>query len=327
MRLALGPLMFSLLFLVSSAATAQPGPSPASTSPAPATTAPAPAPAPGASPAAAAAAANARVAVCVPKDSSVLSLDPTRSPANVAELCANRLATPYRDATAQQPRIRSGDLAFVFAGDGTQKLGTLGVTSVTVAVGTSGAAQSAPPVGFPYAVADSYFLPVILDAANFPDASQGDPVTFSVQLSAGPSVVLYGDFIKPFSLYNSGSTFGAWIPVGLFGTNGQSNASGITLAALPVGVAWGFKWNVSSNFYLGLSAFGSWTIAPQKDSTGGSTGNYTLSAVTPGAFLDVAGYLYVGYGYAVDLRSGYANPGSMLVVGVGPTLLQFLKGQ
>jgi hypothetical protein len=75
-----------------------------------------------------------------------------------------------------------------------------------------------------------------------------------------------------------------------------------------------------------------WSIAPQKATGGTSTGDYTLSAASPGAFLDVDGYVYAGYAYAIDLRtlasnSGYTNPGSMLVVGLGPKLLQVLKGQ
>jgi hypothetical protein len=69
------------------------------------------------------------------------------------------------------------------------------------------------------------------------------------------------------------------------------------------------------------------SIAPQKASSGANSGNYTVASVSPGAFFDFDGYAYAGYAYALDLRSGYANPGHMFVLGVGPRLLEVLKAE
>ncbi|HVZ31495.1 MAG TPA: hypothetical protein VG963_03670, partial [Polyangiaceae bacterium] len=81
----------------------------------------------------------------------------------------------------------------------------------------------------------------------------------------------------------------------MFGTNFKSNADGITLAALPIGIALGGQLYISGKDYIGLSGFGSWTIAPQKSEGETKSENYTVSSLSTGAFLDVDGYVYLGY--------------------------------
>lgn len=116
--------------------------------------------------------------------------------------------------------------------------------------------------------------------------------------------------------------FGAWVPVGLFGTNLKSGDNGISFAAVPVAIAAGskFYWG---NMFLGLSGFAGWTLFEGEekveegsdDDTEGDKA-FTVAGATVGALLDLNGWLYLGYGYTFDFRAAnYQQAGHALVVG------------
>ncbi len=255
--------------------------------------------------------------------------------------CTNHLATQYAQETGDQPRVRSGNLLLVYVGDGSGTLGAAGVSAIKVSVyppnqptGTQVTCADSGSTASPN-LANSYFWPCWIESGaastqpftvSFPDAAQND--TIDVAVTAGTTDYhRFGRFTQPLSWASNASGF--WIPIGLFGTDFHANSDGITLAALPVGVAWGGQYNFSGTNYLGLSIILDWTIAPQK-TDGTNSGNYTLSAGSLGGIVDLDGYVYLGYAYAADVRalagnSGYTNPGSMFVVGVGPKLLEVLK--
>lgn len=129
----------------------------------------------------------------------------------------------------------------------------------------------------------------------------------------------------PYGIAKSETLF--WLPVGLFSTTFQSTADGIPFAALPVGGALGLKLYVSRDIYLGASVMGNWLVSPGKDAQGKPDNTYNLAGLTTGILFDLNNYIYLGYAYGFDLRSGGKHPGSMFVFGLGPGLLQLIQSK
>ena len=150
------------------------------------------------------------------------------------------------------------------------------------------------------------------------DAEDGDVLTVQIRGRAP----LYFRWKKPYGLYNNHAGF--WIPIGLLSTNFSLGSNGITLAPMPIGIAWGIKLYLNE-MYLGLSLAFNYTIHPINDSTGKATGAYSFTSFTPAALIDFNGYVYAGYGYGLRFDDISQSPGSLFVVGVGPALLSILK--
>lgn len=268
---------------------------------------------------------SVEVNVCLPEDDRLI---PSKEDVALAkatkEDCANGGALIESQTRSEiQPRIRNKNYVVVYVGDGSKSLGATGITEVSYSVHKEGA------TGAPIKCedndtewADKLFRLCKLDTSKFPSASHGDVVEFNVTSGSG-TARRFGRFSRPFSL--ASSVAGFWIPVGMFGSNFRTNEDGITLAALPIGLAFGGQYNFQNGHHLGISVFASWAIAPQKTATA-TNGNYTVASISPGAFLDIDGFAYLGYGYAADFRDGHKDPGHMMVLGVGPKLLEFLKG-
>lgn len=120
----------------------------------------------------------------------------------------------------------------------------------------------------------------------------------------------------------------AWLPVALFSTNFKSNEEGISLAPMPIGLGLGTRINTSKGRYLGISAVGSWLIAPEKKATDAEkpSGNFNFKQITLGGILDLSNFAYVGYAYGLDLTSKHNHQGHLLVVGIAPGALQLFQG-
>lgn len=270
---------------------------------------------------------SVELSVCLPSSmKAVPDSEKTRLPADLIKDCKDGGGLIESQTRSEiQPRVRNNNYVVVYVGDGSTTLGAAQITNVNWSIHKEGAKGAVPMACEDTGNAwdERYFKLCKIEGDRFPDASHNDVVEVDVA-AGGAAVPRYGRFTRRWSLASTAAGF--WIPVGLFGTNFQSNDDGITLAALPVGLAWGFQLNLPKGEHIGLSFYGSWSIAPQK-TDGKANGNYTLASLSPGAFLDFDGYAYAGYGYALDLRSGHSNPGHMMVVGIGPKLLQLLKGQ
>jgi hypothetical protein len=153
-----------------------------------------------------------------------------------------------------------------------------------------------------------------------------------------------------------------WIPIGLFGTNFRplGDQTGIPIAAFPIGLAAGGKFEISREFYIGTSGFANWSIQPrvtrdgeaqpypgngsgvdpsaQKGAGEGQFGAFdnggsdiTLKAMSVGGLVDVAGYVYLGGGVALDFTTisaeNVAAPvtAPVFVFGLGPELFMLLR--
>jgi hypothetical protein len=292
--------------------------------PPPAPPAPPPPPAPVAG---AADGSNAVAAVhyCVPQARPGLSDDPSKPFAQAKIQCGTDRLLPsiatYGDSAIP---LGDGDFVVVFVNDGSKPLSDWKVQDVQYTIG-SGTPVSCLTGGLTPA---DYFIPcrVTLPASS----ASNDPVKFGVTGTAGGTLEGgYSRVRKPLHFSVAGSALGFWLPIGLFGSNFKSNADGITLAALPVGIAWGGQMYAFNNNtdYIGLSGFGSWTIAPEKNSDGSNTGNYSLQGISGGFIFDIDGYVYLGGVLSGDLRSGAPGPTPLAVLGIGPSLLKVLKAE
>lgn len=276
---------------------------------------------------------NADVRVCVPSRKKYLNTQ-QQLPPDIAKECedgSNHLAQPIPKNVSAQPHIRDGNIVYVYIGDGTTTLSDAGVTDVSITIhgtATTSTQNTTCNLTAEAPLNSSYFLQCDIGSDAFPNAAQGDSIDFEIrEIISYHRYALFTKWVSPASSAHLGP-IGFWVPVGMFGTNFKSNTDGIALAALPIGLAAGVQMNFNNTNYVGVSAFANWSIVPQKDSmTGMATGSYDFQSATIGGFADLDGYLYAGYGYALDARKGTANPGSLLVIGVGPRLLEFLKGQ
>jgi hypothetical protein len=236
-----------------------------------------------------------------------------------------QLLPPSPDAAGLAAPLGDGDYLVVYVNDGSQTLATSSVTDITYTVGKNSPTSC---INGNQSLLGQYFI--ICKIAPPDSAKARDQiiakltVTGATQPNFGYSLLRVGTFLS-----YAGSAAGFWIPVGLFGTTFQSNADGITLAALPVGIAWGGQLYPFHNNtdYIGLSGFASWTISPQKSSSSANNGNYTIADLSPGALFDLDGYAYAGAAYTIDFRTGYSSPGFLAVLGLGPKLLTFLKAE
>jgi hypothetical protein len=155
-------------------------------------------------------------------------------------------------------------------------------------------------------------------------ATQGVVVKVLVQANGEP-FPLYFRIHQTWTPYGGA---GFWLPVGLFSTNFKgTSGGGIPLAPAPIGLAWGQKRYVgdTADGYVGISAFANWTLTPAQDAKGQATGGYGVQALTFGALFDFANYVYAGPGFVKDWQTGSNDSGFVVVVGVGPKLLNVFK--
>jgi hypothetical protein len=120
-----------------------------------------------------------------------------------------------------------------------------------------------------------------------------------------------------------------WFPLSIFSTNFKSEENGIPFAPTPITVAFGFKsYYPRSNNYFGFSGIGGfvWTADKENNQDSGTANQIKiLSKAAFGVLIDLSGYFYFGPAYVADFRKDFKDPGFVLVVGIGPRLLEFLK--
>jgi len=175
------------------------------------------------------------------------------------------------------------------------------------------------------------FLRIPFYAASlFSSVAHGSDMNITLKTKESQSNVTFR-WRRPWSFYGiNDATYGAWLPIGLFSTNLAIGDEGMQLASLPIGFAWGFKRNFGNGHYVGASVMANWLIHQQVDGAGKPTGDLNLAALTAGGLLDVNNWFYLGYAYGVNLAKKVPEsrmPGHMLVIGVAPGALQFLKAQ
>jgi hypothetical protein len=80
-------------------------------------------------------------------------------------------------------------------------------------------------------------------------------------------------FCDGFGLYRAFNidTFGLYVPLGLFSVTHQPD-KGLLFSSLPVGIAWGMKFYLINNFYIGVTPImACWLITPETATTPGGT--------------------------------------------------------
>ena len=131
-----------------------------------------------------------------------------------------------------------------------------------------------------------------------------------------------------FKYYNNWTFYGAfgtntagfWAPTNIYSSNFHASSSGLTFASLPVGLAWGGKYNLpNSPFYFGASFFANYTILKSNDQS-----NVTFTGYSVGALLDFGNFLAAGVAYQQDW-TGTIKSGWSIVFGISPGLLNLIK--
>jgi hypothetical protein len=111
-------------------------------------------------------------------------------------------------------------------------------------------------------------------------------------------------------------------------TNFKATEDGIPFASFPIGIAWGMRFFIVGDFYLGGSVMINYAIYPStqnQTTTAGGNSSVNLQSGAVGGLLDVDGYLFVGGAYLAEFGANARSPGGMFVVGIGPRLLQWLQ--
>ena len=113
----------------------------------------------------------------------------------------------------------------------------------------------------------------------------GHGTVVEVDITLGTQTkIWYFRMSNRFSFYGIG---GAWLPLALFSTNFTSDEHGLSLNALPVGIAWGGRVYVAEDIYIGGSVFANWLIHPDVDQNGNPNGNYHFSSFAFGPLIDI----------------------------------------
>lgn len=137
----------------------------------------------------------------------------------------------------------------------------------------------------------------------------------------------YFQYLSRFSSYGNiikHSPVGFWFPVGQFGTDFKKTSQGIIFNTLPLGVAFGTKYNFSNNFYIGVSYSFDYTITKSDDPTNA----YSFNSFSHGPIIDFGDYFHVGYNWFANLTNNSSNDRQpFIVVGIGVKFLDILKNK
>lgn len=134
--------------------------------------------------------------------------------------------------------------------------------------------------------------------------------------------ILYKNSSELYSAF--GNEFGFWFPINMYATNFERTENGVLFSAMPVGIAWGAKWNISSDFYLGGSIACNWTIANAKNK---SKNSFFLQDISIGFLADFGGWIYFGYVHPINLTNQALKLNNQFVVGVGTDITRLFAGK
>jgi len=115
---------------------------------------------------------------------------------------------------------------------------------------------------------------------------------------------------------------GVWLPTGLFGV--APSDEGLVFNTMPIGAAWGLRFNLAGEHYIGPSLGLSWTIASET----ADTSSFTVRAASPVFLIDISDAIYLGANMTLSFEGGGITPSTPGVVfGITPRVLDLLKGQ
>jgi hypothetical protein len=135
----------------------------------------------------------------------------------------------------------------------------------------------------------------------------------------------YFQYRNSSELYSAfGNILGFWFPINMYSTNFERSENGILFSAMPAGIAWGGKWNTSSDFYLGMSVVCNWTIANAKDRNKNS---FFLHDLSFGILADFGGWIYFGYAHPINLTNQPLKLNNQFIFCVGSYITNFFAGK
>jgi len=187
----------------------------------------------------------------------------------------------------------------------------------------------------PYVGENSNYNYILIDLNNELDGgnifSVGNEQPIQISVDCGKKANLATSNMKmDQNLQGYGWDLGAagfWIPVGLFGTDFNSTASGIGFAPMPINIALGTKWYLMDKDYLGFSTCFNWTVNSGQDSNQTNTNqNVNLLTGTAGLLLDFDNYIYLGAGKEFNFEKGStSNNKVVFFLGFATNALSFLN--
>lgn len=199
--------------------------------------------------------------------------------------------------------------------------GDVGINSITMTEISTGESYTVPNTSFD--LASRYILVKLKDYLNNKPKNR-EKIRLSVKTNNDTTYTRYFKYINGWQPYNfADNIFGLWFPVNMYSTSFERSKNGVLFTAMPIGLALGGKYNISQDFYLGLSATLNYTVAEASDS---SAKSYFLQDFAVGPLIDISGYAYIGYTYPINLTSEASTLKPQFVIGFGVKLTKLLEG-
>lgn len=168
---------------------------------------------------------------------------------------------------------------------------------------------------------------ILVDLKRLGDnPKNGEVIEVEIKTNSGQSFKRYFKYINGWQAYNfANNKFGLWFPINMYSTSFDRSANGVLFTAMPIGLAIGGKYNISQNFYLGISGTLNYTLANATDST--SNNSFYFQDFSFGPLIDIGGFAYVGYTFPVNLTSEPTKLKPQFVIGIGLEITKLLKGK
>jgi hypothetical protein len=121
-----------------------------------------------------------------------------------------------------------------------------------------------------------------------------------------------------------GNILGFWFPINMYSTNFKTTENGVLFSAMPVGIAWGAKWNIYTDFFIGGSITCNWTIANAKNK---SKNSFFLQDISIGILADFGGWFYFGYAHPINLTDQQLGLSNQFIIGIGTDITNLFAGK
>ncbi|WMN06619.1 hypothetical protein QYS48_33100 [Marivirga arenosa] len=158
------------------------------------------------------------------------------------------------------------------------------------------------------------------------EPKNGSKIKVEVNTHTGLSFTKWFKYINGWQGYNFlNNKLGIWFPTNMYSTSFQRSDNGVMFTAMPIGLGLGGKYNISQDFYFGISGILNYTLTSvQENEDQGST--YLLQDFSIGGLIDLGGYAYIGYTFPINLTNQETQLKPQFVVGVGIKINQILIG-
>jgi hypothetical protein len=159
------------------------------------------------------------------------------------------------------------------------------------------------------------------------EPSNKETIKLNVSTHGGNNITSVFKYINGWQPYNFlNNKFGLWFPVNMYSTSFEKNKNGVRFTAMPIGLAIGGKYNISQDFYFGISGTINYTLTSSEDENNPSN-SVLLQDFSFGPLLDLGGYAYFGYTFPVNLTNQENTLKPQFVIGIGTKITELLTGK